>query len=128
MGVIGAAASAIGGKAFAASTLGKAINTIGAMQKVGAKGGTQGSQGFSLNDWITAMQNQQQEQTPQTTTQTPSILELAKTGTEFPNVRSAATYFTPNVATGTTTQNQQPMNDLWAKQLINQRYGGVQGG
>ena len=127
MGVIGAAASAIGGKAFAASTLGKAINTIGAMQKVGANGGTQGSQGFSLNDWITAMQNQQDQGQQQNTSQAPSILELAKTGTQFPNVRSAATYMTPDAAAGTATQNQW-MNDLWAKQLINYQYGGGQNG
>lgn len=127
MGVIGAAASAIGGKEFAASTLGKAINTIGAMQKVGANGGTQGSQGFSLNDWIMAMQNQQDQGRQQNTSQTPSILELAKTGTQFPNVRSAATYMTPDAAAGTVTQNQA-MNDLWAKQLINYQYGGGQNG
>ena len=129
MGVLGAAATAIGGKAFAASTLGKAISTIGAMQAAG-RGNNSSNQG-GLSSWITAVQNQQQDQAPQNTTQVPSILELAKTGTQFPNVRSAATYFTPNVATGTTTQNQgmnQGMNDLWAKQLINQRYEGVQGG
>ena len=126
MGVLGAAASAIGGKAFAESTLGKVVGTIGAMQKAGGNNGVQ-SGGNGLNEWISAMQNQQNQNQQQNTSQAPSILELAKTGTQFPNVRSAATYMTPDAAAGTVTQNQW-MNDLWAKQLINNQFGGGQNG